>query len=153
MKRFKNILYLLPVLALIFLAGCSDVADNFQGTGRLNAGTEIQISKDGEYISKNEVALYIHTYDRLPKNYITKKEAQKLGWDARKGNLDSVAPGKSIGGDRFGNYERLLPENTTYKECDINYLGGLRTAERLIYAANGHIYYTKDHYKTFEQLY
>ena len=75
------------------------------------AGSEstASVSEDGEYTSKDEVALYIHLYGHLPDNYITKSEAKALGWDSRSGNLDEVAPGKSIGRDRFGNYERKLP--------------------------------------------
>ena len=92
----------------------------------------------------------------VPKpDYITKKEAQKLGWDNKKGNLWEVAPGKSIGGSHFGNYEKLLPEKKgrKYYECDINYEGEYRGAERIIYSDDGLIFYTGDHYKTFEQLY
>ena len=63
-----------------------------------------------------------------------------------------MAPGKSIGGDRFGNYEGLLPDGN-YRECDVNYEGGYRGAERLIYDQNGSVYYTNDHYESFTQLY
>lgn len=111
------------------------------------------IAEDGEYTSRDEVALYIHTYGRLPSNFITKKAAQKLGWDAKQNKLSDVARGKSIGGDRFGNYEGLLPEGESYRECDINYKGGKRGAERIIFSDSGKIYYTADHYKTFEELY
>ena len=113
---------------------------------------EAAVSEDGEYSSKDEVALYIHTYGHLPANYITKNEAKKLGWDSSAGNLDQVAPGMSIGGDRFGNYEGILPEGS-YTECDVNYSGGFRGAERLIFSSDGRIYYTADHYKSFQQLY
>ena len=112
----------------------------------------LTVDEDGTYSSKDEVALYIHLYGKLPSNYITKKQAEKLGWVASKGNLWDVAPGKSIGGDRFGNYEGLLPDGD-YRECDVNYEGGYRGAERLIYGADGSVYYTNDHYKTFTQLY
>ncbi|MEE3420979.1 MAG: ribonuclease domain-containing protein [Lachnospiraceae bacterium] len=113
------------------------------------------IDENGSYISKDDVALYIHTYSHLPYNFITKKEAQTLGWDSSAGNLNEVAPGMSIGGDRFGNYEGLLPEadGRRYYECDINYTGGYRGAERIIFSNDGLIFYTHDHYKTFEQLY
>ena len=37
---------------------------------------------DGTYTSRDEVALYIRTYGQLPQNFITKKEAQALGWPA-----------------------------------------------------------------------
>lgn len=113
------------------------------------------VTIDGTYTSKNDVAAYIHEYSCLPSNFITKKEAQKLGWDSSKGNLWDVAPGKSIGGDKFGNYEGHLPDEKgrVYYECDVNYTGGYRGAERIIYSNDGLIYYTNDHYETFELLY
>ena len=78
-----------------------------------------------------------------------------MGWDSQSGNLDEVAPGMSIGGDIFGNLEKLLPEEKgrKYYECDVNYEGGYRNGERIIYSNDGLIYYTDDHYKSFEQLY
>ena len=89
------------------------------------------------------------------KRYLTKKEAQDLGWDSKAGNLKDVAPGKSIGGDYFGNYEGLLPEadEREYHECDIDSDGGFRNAKRIVFSNDGLIYYTEDHYKTFELLY
>ena len=111
------------------------------------------ISEDGTYTTKEEVAEYINLYGHLPSNFITKKEAQKLGWDNKKGNLWEVADGMCIGGDYFGNYEGLLPEEDDYTECDVNYEGGYRGAERIIFSDDGDIYYTGDHYKSFEQLY
>ena len=116
---------------------------------------EISISEDGHYQSKKEVALYIHTYDKLPGNYITKSKAKKLGWEASKGNLRDVCKGCSIGGDSFGNREGSLPKKKgrKYYECDIDYEGGSRNSKRIIYSNDGLIYYTEDHYKTFEKLY
>ena len=113
------------------------------------------IEEDGWYSTKDEVALYIHTYDKLPENFLTKKEAGNLGWVSSKGNLWDVAPGMSIGGDSFGNREGLLPKKNGRKwyECDINYEGGYRGAERILFSNDGLIYYTDDHYESFEQLY
>lgn len=113
------------------------------------------LDEHGSYTSKDQVALYLHTYGRLPDNYLTKKEAENLGWDSKKGNLWEVAPGMSIGGSYFGNYEGKLPEKKgrKYYECDINYEGGYRGAERIIYSDDGLIFYTGDHYENFEQLY
>lgn len=105
------------------------------------------------YTSKEDVALYLHLYDELPPNFITKKEAQKLGWVSKEGNLGEVAPGKSIGGDRFGNYEEILPKGKEYHECDIDSDGGYRGAKRIVFSDDGCIYYTEDHYETFELLY
>ncbi|MBR5925890.1 MAG: ribonuclease [Firmicutes bacterium] len=114
----------------------------------------VKISEDGIYDSKEDVALYIHTYGHLPSNYITKKEAQKLGWQG--GDLRPYAPGKCIGGSYFGNNEGLLPDakGREYHECDIGTLNQKsRGAKRLVYSNDGLIFYTEDHYEHFEQLY
>ena len=112
------------------------------------------IAKDGEYTTKDEVAQYIRTYKgALPRNFITKREARALGWTG--GPLEPFAPGKSIGGDRFGNYERRLPplSGSFYKECDIDTKGRPRGAKRLVFTQKGNrIYYTQDHYKTFTEV-
>lgn len=112
------------------------------------------VSENGSYTSKAEVALYIHTFKKLPANFITKNEAKALGWQ-KQGSLDKVAPGKSIGGDHFGNFEKQLPtkKGRRYTECDIDYVKGNRGAKRIIFSNDGLIFYTDDHYKTFKQLY
>lgn len=112
------------------------------------------LEEDGVYTSKEDVALYIHQYGHLPSNFITKKEAEKLGWSG--GSLEPYAPGKCIGGSRFGNYEGLLPEadGRSYTECDIDTLGAKsRGAKRIVFSNDGLIYYTEDHYESFELLY
>lgn len=118
-------------------------------------GTGIQVEEGGTYTSKEEVAAYIYEFGHLPDNFITKKEAKALGWVSSEGNLAEVAPGMSIGGDYFGNYEGLLPEEDgrDYYECDINSDGGYRGAERIVFSDDGLIYYTEDHYESFELLY
>ena len=122
-----------------------------QDTEHTEQEQEPLIDEDGSYTTKDDVALYIHTYGKLPHNFITKKEAQKLGWSG--GSLEPYAPGKCIGGNYFGNYEGALPDGN-YRECDIDTLGKKsRGAKRIIYSDDGRIYYTGDHYKTFEQLY
>lgn len=111
-------------------------------------------SEDGTYSSKDDVAQYIYIYGHLPSNFITKKEAEKLGWQG--GSLEPYAPGKCIGGSHFGNYEGLLPEKEgrTYTECDIDTLGAdKRGAKRIVFSNDGLIYYTEDHYESFELLY
>ena len=114
----------------------------------------LTVEEDGSYTGKDEVALYLHIYGHLPGNFITKKEAQSLGWQG--GSLEPYAPGKSIGGSHFGNYEGSLPEKEgrSYTECDINTRGAeSRGAERIVFSNDGLIYYTADHYETFELLY
>ena len=113
-----------------------------------------QIDEDGAYTTKDDVALYIHTYGHLPDNFITKKDARALGWNG--GGLDDYADGKCIGGDRFGNYEGLLPDapGREYHECDIDTLhAASRGAKRIVYSNDGLIYYTEDHYESFILLY
>ncbi|MCI9336451.1 MAG: ribonuclease [Lachnospiraceae bacterium] len=115
---------------------------------------EENLPEDGTYTTKEDVALYIYLYGKLPGNFITKKEAQKLGWEG--GSLEPYAPGKCIGGSRFGNYEGLLPEadGRVYTECDIDTLGQKkRGAKRIVFSNDGLIYYTEDHYESFELLY
>ena len=115
---------------------------------------DYDVEEGGRYDTMEEVAIYLTFFDELPENYITKKEAQALGWDNRKGNLWKVADGCSIGGDRFGNYEGLLPKASgrTYREADCNYTGGPRGAERIVYSSDGLVFYTSDHYNTFTEM-
>lgn len=112
------------------------------------------INEDGIYQDKDSVAKYIKKFNKLPKNYITKKEAMKLGWNAREGNLWKVTNKMSIGGDYFSNAEGLLPKikGVKYYECDIDYNGGARNAKRIIFSNKGKVYYTSDHYKTFTEI-
>ena len=116
------------------------------------AGAETPaLDRDGEYTSRDDVALYLHLYGELPKNFISKNEARDLGWSG--GGLDDYAYGMCIGGDRFGNYEGVLPDGS-YHECDIDTLHARsRGAKRLVYADDGRIYYTDDHYESFTLLY
>lgn len=113
------------------------------------------VEEDGVYSTPDLVAAYLHTFNKLPSNYITKNEAAKLGWVSSEGNLWDVTDEMSIGGDKFGNYEGLLPQTDgrQWYECDVNYYGGYRGAERILYSNDGLIYYTDDHYESFTQLY
>ncbi|MCH5268591.1 MAG: Ig-like domain-containing protein [Lachnospiraceae bacterium] len=118
------------------------------------SGETEELTEDGTYTSKERVALYIHTYGKLPGNFITKEAAGDLGWTG--GSLLPYAPFSCIGGNKYSNYEGTLPQETgrQYYECDINTLGALqRGAERLVYSNDGLIYYTPDHYETFVLLY
>ncbi len=178
MKKLKRWAALLLAAALIFaLAGCRQTAP--EPTPTLTALTEVtpssstapspspspspvdepkgnteSLDENGAYDSKEDVALYIHTYGELPDNYITKDEAEDLGWNG--GSVERYAPGMCIGGDTFGNREGLLPEENgrVWTECDIDTLGeNSRGAKRIVYSNDGLIYYTDDHYENFELLY
>lgn len=173
----KKRLCLFMMSLLLFLSGCSQTAPQTPETsaavsseiaseavtaGESNDGDNpnsikdytSDLPKDGSYTTKEDVALYIHIYGHLPPNFITKKEAEALGWEG--GSLEPYAPGKCIGGNRFGNYEGLLPEadGRSYTECDIDTLGAdKRGAKRIVFSNDGLIYYTEDHYESFELLY
>ena len=145
---------LLSVFSLTLFVGCAQ-EDIELAADVLTAVLETQLEEDGIYTSKEDVAAYLHEYGHLPSNFITKKEAKKLGWVSSEGNLDKVAPGMSIGGDYFGNYEGNLPEakDRDYYECDIDFDGTYRNGKRIVFSNDGLIYYTEDHYETFELLY
>ena len=161
----KKLLALLLALALIFsLAACVGFTDDVMilpaetdpagSTPARAEPTPSPLDPDGSYTTKEDVALYIHLYGQLPSNFITKSQARKLGWES--GGLEDYAPGKCIGGDRFGNYEGLLPEDPgrSYKECDIDTLGASsRGAKRIVFSNDGLVYYTDDHYESFTLLY
>ena len=146
----KRILaFLLALLLSLSLCACGEYAPP-EG----QPGQEPYLTKDGSYTTKEDVALYLCIYGELPDNFITKKEAGELGWAG--GSLEPYAPGMCIGGDRFGNYEGLLPdkEGRTFKECDIDTLGAEdRGPKRIVFSSDGLIYYTGDHYLSFELLY
>ena len=163
MKRKLTALLLLLAL-LLSLTACGDAAQTIDAVQQ--AAQTVQeladaqeeetpaIEEDGTYTTKEDVASYIHTYRHLTDNFIAKKQAQALGWEG--GSLEPYAPGKCIGGSRFGNYEGTLPEKDgrTYTECDIDTLGASkRGAKRIVFSNDGLIYYTEDHYETFELLY
>ncbi len=122
----------------------------------LNDDTIVEYGES--YYTKDEVALYLYAFVELPPNYISKNDAMDLGWDSRLGNLWQVSYGAAIGGSRFGNYEGHLPKSKgrRYYECDVfedEYDGGYRGPCRIVFSNDGLIYYTGDHYETFELLY
>ena len=166
MKKSKLSKYIVAALVVLyclvsFLPGEeSPVQDVYTEAGTPAAAVtaaetdEELLDPDGSYTSKEDVALYIHLYGKLPQNFMTKDEARNLGWEG--GGLEDVAPGMCIGGDRFGNYEGLLPDapGRRWTECDIDTLGASsRGAKRIVFSNDGLIYYSDDHYESFELLY
>ena len=146
LKKAGPVLLLILLLA-VYLIG--NAPDDISSTTAISG-----LDENGTYTAAEDVSAYLAAFGHLPDNFITKSEAKSLGWDG--GGLESYAPGKCIGGDKFGNYEGLLPEKNDrqYYECDINTLGkSSRGAERLVYSNDGLIYYTADHYDSFELLY
>lgn len=122
-----------------------ELPENFGYEDEININ-HYEILEDEIYITKNEVALYIFYFNKLPSNYITKAEAKPhIANHWTKNNM------LSIGGDNFQNREGLLPKRprNTYIELDIGYEGGSRNAKRIVYANQYEIYYTNDHYGSF----
>ena len=162
-KLLSGFLSLIIVLGLLFVNSALDKLFPESGDTSITTQDPAQsvqpggtgtLDKNGSYTTKEDVALYIYLYGELPSNFITKEEAQDLGWEG--GSLEPYAPGKCIGGDRFGNYEGLLPsaDGRTWKECDIDTLGkSSRGSKRIVFSNDGLIYYTDDHYESFVQLY
>lgn len=153
--RLRLLVVFLVAAAGLFAACGSRPGNAAAPSGEAGEAGGVTVSEDAEYTGRDEVALYLHEYGHLPPNYITKKEAQALGWEGGGEALAELAPGKSIGGSRFGNYEGQLPEweGRRYYECDIDFDGRSRGAKRLVYSNDGLIFYTEDHYASFEQLY
>jgi len=145
------------VLLALLVTGCGDLLDDpLSGSNPSpsSVASEAREEQQAPLTGFREVSDYIRQHHELPDNYITKKEAEKLGWVPAEGNLHLVAPGKSIGGDRFGNREGLLPKgkNRTWCEADINYKKGPRGADRILFSNDGLIYMTTDHYKSFTDI-
>lgn len=176
MKNRLICILLMLIMSVCSICGCTQIqigkevsfsyefssSDEQEETSSVSDGTEITeessyeviIDEDGVYTSCEDVALYIYTYGHLPSNFMTKDEARELGWTG--GSLEPYAPGMCIGGDYFGNYEGLLPEEEgrEYRECDVDTLeASSRGAHRIIYSNDGLIYCTEDHYESFTLLY
>ena len=97
---------------------------------------------------------WLKTYGKLPPNYISVEEAKEKGWRSVLGNLDSVAPGRVIGGRVFQNRNEPLPtaDGRIWYEADINYSGGYRGQERILYSNDRLLFASYDHYRTFVEL-
>ena len=169
--KTKNLIKIIIVLLLAFVffaflrqpeepaekdtVSVLEAAREIGKTGESQEIAKIDVTEDGIYGDPTCVALYLHRYGHLPSNYITKTQAKKKGWDQDSGNLWEVLPGVSIGGGPFANAEKKLPEKDgrEYRECDVNYRGGARGGERIVYSNDGLVYFTADHYNTFKLLY
>ena len=167
-RRNKVIRLIVLLLAVVLLLGscAANALETAKGkkntaTPAVTAAPETPIpaaeptATPGPLDEAQRIADYLFEYGELPDYFITKKEAQALGWDNSRNYVSDVAPGKSIGGDYFGNYERRLPvvKGRKYYEADCFYLGGKRNAYRIIYSNDGHVWYTEDHYETFTELF
>ena len=91
---------------------------------------------------------------KLPNYYITKSKAKQLGWIAIKGNLSDVAPGYMITKGIYKNRNGKLPSKSgrVWYEADINYIGGYRNNDRILFSNDGLIFVTYNHYDTFVEI-
>ena len=157
MKRL--LLLLLTALMLFSCVGFAEPLPTdeviLDESGDIAQRGDLEVNYGYDYSDPDEVALYLHVFIELPFNYLTKAEARDYGWDSRNGNLWDVTDKMSIGGDVFGNREGLLPNKRgrTWYECDVNYFGGYRGPERIVFSSDGLIYYSPSHYQDFELLY
>ena len=115
------------------------------------------VEESGLYTTKDSVAAYLCKFDKLPGNYVGKNEGISL-YETKTGNTFSkwnfnpwTTLGVMIGGDVFENREGLLPSGS-YHEADVDYSAKNRGTKRLIYQSDCVIYYTADHYETFDKL-
>ena len=147
----KILIFLLLALSLLTGFAWGEVLVD----GDIAITEELVVEYGYDYTSDEEVALYLHAFEELPPNYITKNEAKELGWDGNGNHLWQLNYGYCIGGDKFGNREGILPKakGRQYYECDVNFDDGKRGAERLVFSNDGLIYYTADHYNSFELVY
>jgi len=151
-------LSLSAVLPAASASGLEDLLELLELFGDPDALEELDEEDEepqGPIIEPQAIADYLFEHGELPENFITKQEARELGWDSSRNYVSDVAPGYSIGGDKFGNYEGLLPKKKgrQYYECDCYYTEGKRSAYRVVFSNDGLVFYTEDHYQTFTQLF
>ena len=69
----KKILALLLIICSLFIvSSCGGEAREEEA----HEESEARVEESGSYYSKEDVAEYLSIYKKLPKNYITKKEAK-----------------------------------------------------------------------------
>lgn len=141
MKRFFVLL-----LAVAMLVAGPVLAADLRGFAR-----EMRLEDVDGFVATVEA---IRATGRLPADrYLDKDDAERLGW--RPGSdLCRVAKGKAIGGDRFSNREKRLPEASgrRWTEADLDYGCGRRNAKRLVFSSDRLIYVTVDHYSSFREV-
>lgn len=148
-RLWTGLLIILALSGVAFLNSQAAVSSNEGKSASVSTSESIE-----QLTQQDRVVSYLREHQRLPDFYITKKQARAEGWDASAGNLCSAVPGRAIGGDRFSNREKRLPQKAkrVWREADINYQCGRRQADRLIYSNDGLIYITRDHYRNFTKM-
>ena len=115
------------------------------------------VEESGLYTTRDSVAAYLCKFDKLPSNYVGKNEGKSL-YESKTGNTFEkwnfnpwTTLGVMIGGDVYDNHDGQLPSGN-YHEADVDYSAKNRGTKRLIYQSDCVIYYTADHYETFNKM-
>ncbi|QLI82807.1 ribonuclease [Chitinibacter fontanus] len=143
--KIKHLITMLTLLGVPLLAYASANTPSCEQVA-------MQVAQQ-QQVSAPELLSILHSlnhYQRLPEKFVTKKQAYAAGWQPGS-SLWSVLPGKSIGGDHFGNRERRLPAGQYY-EADLDYQGKKRNAKRLVFQPSGKRFITVDHYQNFSEI-
>ena len=169
-----SIKILLAVFVSAFFVACTVTGEPVGGDDELESSSSAkEVSKKsiydaveefGLYTTKDSVAAYLCKFDKLPANYVGKNEGKKL-YESETGNTFEkwnfnpwTTISVMIGGDNFDNfasnpdnYHKTLPEGS-YHEADVDYSGKNRGTKRLVYQSDCIIFYTADHYESFDKL-
>jgi len=99
-------------------------------------------------LRKTFIGIHFITFQRK------REDALDSGWIPKEGNFDGIFPGKAIGGSVYYNRNGHLPSASgrVWYEADINYSGGFRGVERILYSNDGLIFVTYDHYESFAEV-
>ena len=145
----RNTLLVVGLISQIFL-GCRQTQK--QETYKV-AEPSTQQSKEKETKADRTTEKESTDYQSNKQSRIPKKVYEVLKYIKE----NDTAPEGYVGGRKFGNYEKQLPQKgdngrrINYQEWDVNpkQQGRNRGAERLVTGSDGRAYYTKNHYKSF----
>jgi ribonuclease T1 len=139
------------LIAVALWLGSAPAAPAEESAARLAAfARELRLRDVDGFV---ETVRSLRMQGRLPARYVTKREAEALGWRPGE-DLCRAAQGRTIGGDRFHNRERRLPDASgrTWREADLDFACGRRGARRLVFSSDGLIFVTLDHYESFREV-
>lgn len=148
----KNRFLALLLLFFFLLASCNNsqkAIESREGESFLSTESVQSLEPDGYYYELEDLVAYLQEYGHLPVNYITKEQARELDWQIDDGS------GLVIGGDPFGNWEGLLPQKPGRQYYEADLVEGYshhRGPCRLVFSNDGLIFYTDDHYESFEKI-
>ena len=157
-------LFVVLLAAMLLLSSCAASALETASKKKKNTAkpTEAAVTAapeatatPGPMDEAQELVDYLEENGKLPDNFVTKKEAEEMGWKTKYRYVGDIFDGCTIGGVFFGNYEGQLPvvKGRKYYEADCFYRGRERNEYRLIYSNDGHYWFTGDHYETFTELF